>query len=75
VPASSGVSAAGGANSTTKESAASGAPTAMYGRRRPHRLRVRSVTQPITESVMASKAREIAFTSAIQPSGTSTTSE
>jgi hypothetical protein len=66
---------AGGEKSATNATAASGAPTAMYGRRRPKRLRVRSVIQPITESVIASKARETAFASAIHPSGTRTTSE
>ena len=74
-PAWLGVSSVGGLNSATSASAQIGAPSAIHGRRRPIRLSVRSEAQPIAGSVIASSARAIAIAIAIQPTGTSTTSE
>jgi hypothetical protein len=55
-----GESPSGGENSIQKNTAASGAPMNIHGRRRPQRERVRSETQPISGSLIASNAREIA---------------
>ena len=71
----SGVMPSGGPKRATIEMAAKGAPTMMYGRRRPHRERVRSESQPIRGSVMASKARASTCAKAMKPMATPMVSE
>ncbi len=65
----------GGANIPTKKNEAMGAPMKIQGRRRPQRVFVRSEIQPISGSVIASKARASVCASAMKPSATPTVSE
>lgn len=67
-------STSGGLSSKRNMTALPSTPIAIQGSRRPNRLRVRSEIQPITGSVMASKARPAAIATAMIPAGSATTS-